>query len=85
LFPRTAPVAAFKPNVRGLCSVGGNVWEWCMDKFNDTTNWRTLRGGSWATSRAEEMLSSYRRGYEPFSRCDDVGFRCVITEDGGRG
>ena len=84
-FPRTAPVAAFKPNTCGLCSVGGNVWEWCMDKFNDTTNWRTLRGGSWATSRAEEMLSSYRRGYEPFSRCDDVGFRCVITQGGEPG
>jgi len=84
-FPRTAPVAAFKPNSRGLCSVGGNVWEWCTDKFNDTTNWRTLRGGSWATSRPEEMLSSYRRGYEPFSRCDDVGFRCVITEGYGPG
>jgi formylglycine-generating enzyme required for sulfatase activity len=84
-FPRTAPVAAFKSNACGLCSVGGNVWEWCMEKFNDTTNWRTLRGGSWATSREEEMLSSYRRGYEPFSRCDDVGFRCVITERGGPG
>jgi formylglycine-generating enzyme required for sulfatase activity len=84
-FPRTAPVAAFGPNARGLCSVGGNVWEWCMDKFNDTTNWRTLRGGSWATSRPEEMLSSYRRGYEPFSRCDDVGFRCVIAEGYGPG
>jgi formylglycine-generating enzyme required for sulfatase activity len=84
-FQRTAPVAAFKPNASGLCSVGGNVWEWCMDKFNDTTNWRTQRGGSWATSRAEEMLSSYRRGYEPFCRCDDVGFRCVITEGGGPG
>lgn len=84
-FPRTAPVAAFKPNARGLCSVGGNVWEWCVDKFNDTMNWRTLRGGSWATSRAEEMLSSYRRGYEPFSRRDDVGFRCVIAEGGGPG
>lgn len=82
-FPRTAPVAAFKPNACGLCSVGGNVWEWCMDKFNDTTNWRTLRGGSWATSYAEETLSSYRRGYEPFSRRDDVGFRCVLAEGGG--
>ena len=83
-FPRTAPVSAFPPNPHGLCSLGGNVWEWCLDKYNRTMNWRTLRGGSWATSRAEETLSSYRRGYDPLFRSDDVGFRCVIASDGGQ-
>ena len=81
-FPRTSPVWAFNANARGLCCMGGNVWEWCMDKFEDTMNWRTLRGGSWATSRPEELLLSYRRGYGPLFRCDDVGFRCVIAADG---
>jgi serine/threonine protein kinase len=81
-FPRTAPVWAFNANARGLCCIGGNVWEWCMDKFEETMNWRTLRGGSWATSRPEELLLSYRRGYGPLFRCDDVGFRCVIAADG---
>jgi serine/threonine protein kinase len=81
-FPRTGPVTAFPPSQRGLSSVGGNVWEWCQDKFRPNINWRTLRGGSWATSRAEEMLSSYRRGYDPYFRSDDVGFRCVIASDG---
>lgn len=80
-FPRTAPVSALPPNPRGLCSVGGNVWEWCLDRFNAVLPWRTLRGASWATSRADEMLSSSRRGYNPYFRSDDVGFRCVIAGD----
>lgn len=81
-YPRTGPVTAFAPNQEGVSSLGGNVWEWCEDKYKAGLNWRTLRGGSWATSRAEETLSSYRRGYDPYFRSDDVGFRCVIASDG---
>ena len=71
-------------NALGLYGLGGNVWEWCKDRFNQTTNWRVLRGGSWATSRPEEMLSSYRRGYDPRFRMDDVGFRLVIDAQDGQ-
>jgi len=81
-YPRTGPVSAFAPNQKGVSSLGGNVWEWCEDKYKNGLNWRTLRGGSWATSRADETLSSYRRGYDPYFRSDDVGFRCVIASDG---
>jgi serine/threonine protein kinase/formylglycine-generating enzyme required for sulfatase activity len=82
VYARTGPVSAFAPNQNGVSSLGGNVWEWCQDKYQNGLNWRTLRGGSWATSRAEETLSSYRRGYDPYFRSDDVGFRCVIASDG---
>ena len=81
-FPRTGPVSAFAPDQRGLYNLGGNVWEWCFDKFNGTLTWRTLRGGSWATWRADDLLSSARRGYDPYLRSDDVGFRCVIAANG---
>jgi serine/threonine protein kinase/formylglycine-generating enzyme required for sulfatase activity len=81
-FSRTAPVQATSASEVGVHGLGGNVWEWCLDRFNRATNWRILRGGSWATSRPEEMLSSYRRGYDPLFRMDDVGFRLVIAPQG---
>lgn len=80
-YPRTCPAISFTPNEAGLAELGGNVWEWCMDAYNQTSPWRVLRGGSWATSSAEEMLSSYRRGFDPRFRYDDAGFRCVIAGD----
>ncbi len=83
-FPRTAPVEATSANSLGLHGLGGNVWEWCIDRFNQSTKWRVLRGGSWATSRSEEMLSSYRRGYDPLFRMDDAGFRFVIAPEGSQ-
>jgi formylglycine-generating enzyme required for sulfatase activity len=83
-FPRTCPVPGSTPNERGFSDLAGNVWEWCQDSYGASNpRWGVLRGGSWATSRAEEMLSSYRRGFDPSFREDDVGFRCVIATDEG--
>jgi formylglycine-generating enzyme required for sulfatase activity len=81
-YPRTAPAGSFAPNEKGIGELGGNVWEWCLDAYNTTTKWRVLRGGSWATSGADELLSSFRRGFDPNFRHDDVGFRCVIATEG---
>jgi len=81
--PRTCVVPGYGPNARGIYDLGGNVWEWCQDRFNKTTNWRVLRGGSWATSRPSQLLLSFRRGYDPSFRHDDIGFRCVIATDSG--
>jgi serine/threonine protein kinase/formylglycine-generating enzyme required for sulfatase activity len=83
-YPRTCPVPGFT-NEQGFFDLGGNVWEWCQGSYGKTNpRWGVLRGGSWATSRQEEMLSSYRRGFDPNFRADDVGFRCVIAGSNGR-
>jgi hypothetical protein len=80
-FQRTSPALAFPPNRLGIYDLGGNAWEWCLDQFNTAFKWRALRGGSWATSKQEQMLSSFRLNLDPSFRQDDVGFRCVIATD----
>ena len=85
-YQRTSPALALPPNKLGIYDLGGNAWEWCQDEFNDSAfKWRALRGGSWATSERDQMLSSFRMHLDPSFRQDDVGFRCVIApDDGGR-
>lgn len=37
-FTRTAPVGSFAPNPFGFFDLGGNVWEWCEDKYRSSMN-----------------------------------------------
>ncbi len=86
------PVETRKPNAWGLCDMHGNVWEWCLDRWDGTlpggsiTNvarraagpLRTARGGSWLyDSRA--CRSANRDDYDPSNRCSDLGFRVVLA------
>ncbi len=84
-------VAQKRANGFGLYDMLGNVWEWVNDWYNqnyyqnspsqDPTGptsgtLRVLRGGSWGpTPRVVRV--SYRVGYYPDVRSNDVGVRCV--------
>ena len=83
----TAPVGSFPPNGYGLFDMGGNVWEWVSDWFDEYPAGRVTdptgprggelhiaRGGSWLNVPTALRASTRL----PFSSTtSNVGFRCA--------
>jgi formylglycine-generating enzyme required for sulfatase activity len=77
-YPYTSPVGSFKANRFGLYDMGGNVWQWCQDYFNNSPDYRVLRGASWRMRDPEDLLSSKVIGNKPDLALPVYGFRLVI-------
>jgi hypothetical protein len=81
-FRRTSPVASFQANRHGLYDMGGNVWQWCADSWNDEHKLKVLRGASWSNGGIRaNLLSSCRTAAVPESSLENYGFRIVIATD----
>ncbi|XHR28772.1 MAG: SUMF1/EgtB/PvdO family nonheme iron enzyme [Chthoniobacteraceae bacterium] len=81
-FEKTSPVGSFPENAFGLFDMGGNVWQWCEDSYDDTGRRRVLRGGAWNSSTQDVMLSSFRYYAFPGDSANNIGFRCVTPASG---
>jgi len=83
-FEHTSPVGSFPANAFGLYDMGGNVWEWCMDWYNPSQEYRVVRGASWSNFNPELLLSSARDNHTPDLRNLSDGFRCVLVGESSR-
>ncbi|HBJ85496.1 MAG TPA: hypothetical protein DDZ88_16785 [Verrucomicrobiales bacterium] len=78
-FATTAPVMSFKPSKTGIFDMGGNVWEWIDDWWNEEKSQRTLRGGAWSYNERTSLLSTHRSRRKSSDRLNAIGFRCVVA------
>ena len=84
-YPWTSPVGSFPPNKLGLYDMGGNVWQWCMDAWNNDSKAKVLRGASWYNGALKlSLLSSCRVHASPESSTDNYGFRIVRAGEGAK-
>lgn len=89
-----APVGSFLPNGLGLFDMSGNMWEWVSDWFDEAYytisardnpqgpafgRTRVVRGGCWLNS-PNYLRCSYRFGFDPSFRENDIGFRVVMEQ-----
>ncbi len=90
---QTTEVGTFPPNAFGLYDMHGNVWEWCLDDWNEnyinaptdgsawirqSAEYKLLRGGSWF-NLAWYCRAANRGRYSRDGRVNDCGFRVALS------
>ena len=60
----------------GIADLAGHVWEWVADWYDDSQEYRALRGGS-GGNYSSFLRASYRGRVQPGDRYDGIGFRCA--------
>ena len=75
---RPVPVGQYPTGASpyGVLDLGGNVWEWVADKYDEDPKRRVVRGGS-CCSYFVGPRAPNRNAWAPQHRDADLGFRCA--------
>ena len=87
----TAKVGSYEANDWGIYDMLGNVFEWCLDWYQESPVGfdastgptsgmdRVRRGGSWYTAAAKNCRCAYRTSLAPGTVDNSVGFRLACS------
>jgi len=67
-----------EPNKYGVFDSIGNVWEWCLDNYDDKGD-HSLRGGCWLSSMTDFPNADTRNAGGPKYADKFTGFRVVLV------
>jgi formylglycine-generating enzyme required for sulfatase activity len=75
---RPVPVGRYPTGASpfGVLDLGGNVWEWVADRYDEDPKRRVVRGGS-CCSYFVAPRAANRNAWAPEHRDLDLGFRCA--------
>jgi len=88
---KSTPIKSFPPNAWGLFDMHGNLYEWCLDWYEERPNSKTdptgpnsgdgriIRGGAW-DRKGSSCRSAYRYSRDPVRRSHNIGFRVILIE-----
>jgi hypothetical protein len=74
----TQDVGYSEPNKYGIYDSLGDVWEWCLDAYDDKGN-HSLRGGCWLSSTTDFPSADTRQAGGPTYADKFTGFRVVLV------
>jgi formylglycine-generating enzyme required for sulfatase activity len=68
------------PHPWGLCDMHGNMWQWCENKYEESSENRVVRGGTFS-SGCRGARSACRTGRAPTERTAWYGLRVIYLPD----